>query len=111
MLALSPVTNPALGTITSSSAWAAVNYGHLEAPVPVAEGTAWVQPSQLPPQGSPGMAALGSGMGGAQQSQDGTCSPCSALAASFPCPEVRHRAQAVLQSHPRAHGSPAHGKG
>lgn len=35
MLASSPVTSPALGTITSSSGWAAMNYG----PLPAADAT------------------------------------------------------------------------
>lgn len=79
MLAASPVTNPALGTIASRSGWAAVNYGHLPA-APTRLVPPWQKallgfsPRICLPGAPRGWPALGTSasQGGVQPPQDGT---------------------------------------
>lgn len=112
MLASSPVTNPALGTITGSSGLAAVNYGHL----PTADtagpcgrrhclGSAPASASSgLPRDGQSWEPALH--RGGAQPSQDGTRILCSALAAPLSHSGVERSPRVRLQNCPGAAHAP-----
>lgn len=112
MLASSPVTNPALGTITSGSGLAAVNYGHLPAADTAGPcgrrhclGSAPASASSgLPRDGQSWEPALHGG--GAQPSQDGTPIVSSALAAPLSHSAVERSSRVRLQNRPGAAHAP-----